>query len=305
MVKKIGLIFCGLTFFVFLYSFKPLFADCPYDYPCGGYCDYYWWDYSCGGANSCGGGCDSCTAATDVPPNACCWLNCNWVDTWCSGSTPCPATTTTVCTAGTNCYCVGRRRYCDTDADQTCANTCNGSACDMCPTPSCLTSPQVIDADNDGWDPAPCGDCNDSNTTEGRNTFPGNSNVFCDCNYSDPVLHPSGSGISELTNCELAPGELRFKLGCLCKDNKDNDCDGLVDDYDPDCPDLSPGADWYIEEDTTIRRNITRNGGVWVVNGATLTIPSPFWLDIAKASGLHVDATSKVDVQPGGKIKFH
>ncbi len=77
---------------------------------------------------------------------------------------------------------------------------------------------QCTDDDYDGFaiDGGECGeiDCEDSN----RRIFPGNQNEFCDC--QDPI--PQGT--------------TEHRLASNCTDGQDNDCDGLVDDIDQDCP---------------------------------------------------------------------
>jgi hypothetical protein len=74
-----------------------------------------------------------------------------------------------------------------------------------------------IDNDNDGYGTVvspECEssmlDCNDCN----EHVYPSNSNPYCDCVHPDPI--PQGTAE-------------------VCDDGFDNDCDGLVDNADPEC----------------------------------------------------------------------
>ena len=238
--------------------------------------DYHTVSQACDGAGTCGSG--SCTSYTDLS------VSC--------GTVPNP------CSVGTGCYCSGNRYWCANGASTSCTSFCSGGACSACTPSSCSASRQGTNSDGDAYD-SQCGDCNDSNSR----VFPGNPNLFCDCDAGNPAATPSSTGISELTGCVVDATSQTFKAGCLCLDAKDNDCDGLVDFADTgDCPD--PAKIWYIQTAFTLTVSQTVNSEVYVLNGGTLTIPAGVILTIRKPHQLHVAPGGSIDPLSAARIRF-
>lgn len=95
---------------------------------------------------------------------------------------------------------------------------------------------------------------------------------------------------------------IHFQPGCKCLDGKDNDCDGLIDFADPDCPNLAKA--WVIQTNVVLDRSKTMLEGVWVISGGTLTINPNIILTIPKRKGLHVEPGGKVDPVSLARIRF-
>jgi len=90
---------------------------------------------------------------------------------------------------------------------------------------------------------------------------------------------------SELKGCYLDKTGRSFQKGCLCLDGIDNDCDGLIDFQDNDCPIL--GKDVVIESDAYFPENIDISpNGLYILSG-TLKIGSNVELTVGKR-GIHV-----------------
>jgi hypothetical protein len=193
---------------------------------------------------------------------------------------------------------------CDTDEDKKCTSTCVGETCNVCTPASCSKSDQGTDADKDGYyseSECPGGDCDDANPR----LYPNNTNRYCNCKIDSDlpaeVAKNSRTGVPEYYNCKVNPNDpTHFQKGCLCIDDIDNDCDGVTDEDDPECP--RPGKDWIIDGITYTMKKSMSEAGVYVVNGAKLIIPKGMTLGISKSRGLNIDSTSSVD--PRGTIVF-
>jgi hypothetical protein len=258
-------------------------------------------DAECGDINDNNNACSYLNitpCATNLVPNCYGIVN-QPVDTVCG-------TRNLTCANGANCQCVSGRYQCDTSTAQNCNSTCDGAGvCADCSSSlTCQRSNQGANADGDGFD-AECGDCNDNNSLiypDDPSRGITNPNPFLKCNAAANSFG-STTGIPETTDCHVDATATHFLSGCLCMDGIDNNGNGLADANDPGCPDLT--KDWYIDGvayTLPVGKSIT--GGIWVVNGATLTIPAAIALDLSKNKGLHVDSSSRVDVQPNGRVGF-
>lgn len=172
-----------------------------------------------------------------------------------------------------------------------CTDTCYAP----CDPPACARSIQSTDADADVYNVQCMNDCNDGNAI----VNPGSSNPYCNCSQGP-------NGVSELTNCELIPGTLEFKPGCLCTDGVDNNCNGVFDDQDPECPSSGEimNKSWFISVPFVLRTNKTVTGGVWVLNGGNLRIAPNVTLTINRTQGLHVAPGGWVDPDSNARIRF-
>ena len=205
-------------------------------------------------------------------------------------------------------HCVGDKFFAYSGIDTSCTQTpyrCDrGTCCKSCVPPACPESDQSRDVDKDGYTDQ-CSDCASraEQTPGGRPELvhPGNSNPYCDCDPKTPPEHPSSVGISELTGCHLDASGKHFKPGCLCEDGMDNDCDGLVDSQDPDCPRL--GKDMVVDGDMdfTESKDISPEG-VYVLSG-TLLIKKGVTLTVGKDRGIHVGPEGKIKVEENAFLK--
>jgi len=179
---------------------------------------------------------------------------------------------------------------------ETCYDTCYETCCNPCTPPPCPQSDQSKDDDEDGYTDQ-CSDCDPTNPL----VNPGASNPYCDCDPSTPSEHPSAKGISELTDCHLDDTGRHFEEGCLCLDGKDNDCDGLVDFKDPDCPD--PENDMVIDTRVELdeSKNITPHG-LYITSSGELIIKKNVTLTIGKNKGIHIAEGGKLKIEEGGHI---
>ncbi len=178
----------------------------------------------------------------------------------------------------------------------TCYHTCYRTCCKPCTPPPCPQSDQSKDVDGDGYTDQ-CSDCDSTNPL----VSPGVSNPYCDCNPSTPSQHPSAKGISELTDCHLDESGRHFEEGCLCLDGKDNDCDGLVDFADPDCPD--PENDMVI--DTRVELDESKNiapYGLYITSSGELIIKKNITLTIGKEKGAHIVEGGHLKIEEGGHL---
>ncbi|OQX80304.1 MAG: hypothetical protein B6D56_05420 [Candidatus Omnitrophica bacterium 4484_70.1] len=178
----------------------------------------------------------------------------------------------------------------------TCYHTCYQTCCKPCTPPPCPQSDQSKDVDGDGYTDQ-CSDCDPTNPL----VNPGISNPYCDCNPSTPSQHPSTKGISELTDCHLDESGRHFEEGCLCLDGKDNDCDGLVDFHDPDCPD--PENDMVV--DTRVELDESKNiapHGLYITSSGELIIKKNVTLTIGKEKGAHIVEGGHLKIEKGGHL---
>ncbi|MBL7197409.1 MAG: hypothetical protein ISS47_04880 [Candidatus Omnitrophica bacterium] len=213
------------------------------------------------------------------------------------------------CPYGEGGHCVGDRYFAyigeDTDCSQTPFPCGNYTCCKPCIPAPCLESDQSEDNDNDGWTDQ-CSDCASSvfQTFEhkGRPELinPASNNPYCDCNPQTPSKYPSTVGVSELTNCHLNESKQAFSQGCLCSDGIDNDCDGLVDLDDPDCPII--GKDIIIESNIELTKNkdISPNG-LYVFSGK-LKIKSEVTLTVGENRGIYVGDGGRIELEEGARI---
>lgn len=213
------------------------------------------------------------------------------------------------CPFGEGGYCVGDRYFAYDGEDVVCSETpfqCgNYTCCKPCIPAPCLESDQSKDNDNDGFTDQ-CSDCAGSifQTFEhkGRPELinPGTSNPYCDCNPQTPSEYPSTVGISELTNCHLNKSKQSFSEGCLCSDGIDNDCDGLADLDDPDCPMI--GKDIIIETDMELTedKDVSPNG-LYVLSGK-LKIKSGVILTGGGNRGIHVGDKGRIELEEGARM---
>ena len=187
---------------------------------------------------------------------------------------------------------------------------CDTSKCSTCTPPACEYVHNGTDSDDDGYDKE-CGDCDDSNPR----VHPESSEGFCDCNSDTPGSvsalglskdYSVTAGIPETTGCGCAEKTssgrcLKFTPGCLCYDGHDNDCDGLTDLKDPDCPNVD--EDWVMAADFTLEDNkdISPNG-LYVLAGNTFTVKSGVTLIVGKV-GIHLSKGAHIKLEKGAHIK--
>ena len=230
------------------------------------------------------------------------------------------------CKRGEHGRCDGDTYYADTGKNTSCPNsrscncaTCCGEygcsscncQCCTCDPPDCPQSDQSIDNDKDGYTDQ-CTDCDPNNPR----VNPGSSEGFCDCNSDTPGSvsalglskdYHVTAGIPETTGCECkkktSSGKcLKFTPGCLCYDGHDNDCDGLTDLKDPDCPNID--EDWVIATDFTLTedKDISPNG-LYVLAGKTFTVASGVTLTVGKV-GVHLFKGAHIKLEKGAHIKM-
>jgi len=216
------------------------------------------------------------------------------------------------CPRGEGGHCVGDRYFAyigeNTDCLQTPFPCENYTCCKPCIPPPCPESDQSEDNDNDGFTDQ-CSDCAASvfQTFEQRGRpeliNPGSDNPYCDCNPKTPSEHPSTVGISELTNCHLDESKQSFREGCLCSDGIDNDCDGLVDLDDPDCPII--GRDMIVEGDVELTedKDISPNG-LYILSGK-LKIKSGVILTAGENRGIHTGDKGRIELEEGAQVILH
>lgn len=234
----------------------------------------------------------------------------------------CPSPPDRPCNFGQNCNCLGQQVFCDTPPNQTCTNSCQSCSCTNCSPPACLTSHQGADNDGDGWESdsfpstATGCDCNDT-LPNGRFIYPGNANRFCDCNAGtghDGLT--AAQGVSELSFCECLsppgpPGTpcTEFNMQCYCLNNRDDNCNGLVDMDDPECPDPAQQRNWVISRPFRLTISLTGtraiNGDVYIIGpSGALTIAAGIRLQIKKPHGLHIAPGRWVDPESAARIEF-
>ena len=208
------------------------------------------------------------------------------------------ATTATKCVSTgpppTNSGC---RLKCDNGNPKECDTSGNCQA--SCPR----TSSVNFDTDADGWQPAPCGDCNNDNLV----IHPGVSNRFCDCDsltgysalFENASTNPTDpwAGYPETTNC-ITGSDFEFSSTCFCNNGRDDDCDGAIDDADSDCP--SAANDLIIDPGAGNTVTLSHDAafcGLHVLSG-TLRILSGVTLTLDDDDGLHSHSTAgAVDLQ--------
>ncbi len=191
------------------------------------------------------------------------------------------------------------------------ATGCVYSKCGPCTPPACKYTHNGTDSDNDGYDKE-CGDCDDNNP----NVHPKSAEGFCDCNSDTPGSvsalglskdYHVTAGIPETRGCgckkKTGSGRcLKFTPGCLCYDGHDNDCDGLTDLKDPDCPNID--EDWVMATDFTLTedKDISPNG-LYVLAGKTFTVASGVTLTVGKV-GVHLFKGAHIKLEKGAHIKM-
>jgi cysteine-rich repeat protein/parallel beta-helix repeat protein len=158
--------------------------------------------------------------------------------------------------------CDGKIDYITTSGDLD--NTCGADGCSAgtyydyyCNEGAgCDSTTIITDNDGDGFDTECDNDCNDNNNT----IYPGaaetcnNVDDDCDLSVDEEVTRPVSCGIGACTNTsgyetctagtwggytctELPPQTEDMHISApSCSDVEDNDCDGLTDGDDPDCP---------------------------------------------------------------------
>lgn len=254
--------------------------DCdPNDVQCRNYDDV---TKFCDGAGSCSSG--SCNVYNDLngscgaggPCNKCGGGSCNALT-----GTDCATCITGEHCVADNCCGIGCKVKCDSTTETL---QCAAGVCPPCPQ-------QIFDkdTDGDGWQPAPCKDCNDSNPLvyEHSGAKP-NTNKMCDCNdgtgYGNPFVHESattsweGPPDKEAANC-IFGNVFKFLPGCFCTNGLDDDCDGAVDSADSQCPANAKDIVVTSGQNVTITKS-TGACSLKIENGGRLTIATNVLLSI-------------------------
>lgn len=280
---------------------------------CSYQCNHYYVNCDCGDEPES----DECC---ETEYDTCDGVGCGSANTcYNSSDTPCEPRVQD-CTFGENCMCLNpgttsNRYMCDTGEDKNCTGSCDGEGgCNVCDLPPCSKTDQGVDHDGDGYYPEwQCsgGDCNDGNSFLHPNNTP---NPYCNCvvdsNLPAEVATQSSTGVPEFYNCKRdlkkdpydPTDPTVFREGCLCIDGYDNDCDGVTDENDLECPRV--GKDWIIEGIVyTLKKSTDIAAGVYVVNQGTFIIPKGLTLGISKSKGLHIGKGSTVDLR--GTIAFN
>ncbi len=147
----------------------------------------------------------------------------------------------------------------DTDGDRYYDEACGGLDCDdtnpdinpdgeeICDEIDwdCSGAPQDKDVDGDGYiddDPVCAGDdCDDSDP----NTYPGASEICdgndnnCDGITDEGFEDADGDGSAICVDCDDTDPAVNPGVAEVCDNGIDDDCDGLVDDWDTDCAEFS------------------------------------------------------------------